>query len=125
MILRLEILSIMSYRRKKIYFLENYLKLTKNNTFYNVFCNIIFSCYRFLSFYKNDWIFINYALFFRVKYSLYLYTEKKKLLNQQMSSAGIGTADFFCNIYRFFCWIHRLFANLTQQITCKIYRNVC
>ena len=31
---------------------------------------------------------------------------KNKLLNQQMSSAGIGTADFFCNIYRFFCWIH-------------------
>ena len=34
---------------------------------------------------------------------------EKKLLNQQMSSAGIGTADFFCNIYRFFCWIHRCF----------------
>ena len=36
---------------------------------------------------------------------------EKKLLNQQMSFAGIGTADFFCNIYRFFCWIHRLFVN--------------
>ena len=30
-----------------------------------------------------------------------------------MSSAGIGTAVFFCNIYRFFCWIHRLFLNST------------
>ena len=28
-----------------------------------------------------------------------LYTEKKKLLNQQMSSAGIGTAVFFCLIF--------------------------
>ena len=32
-----------------------------------------------------------------------------------MSSAGIGTADFFCNIYRFFCWIHRLFVNSTDE----------
>ena len=44
-----------------------------------------------------------------------MYTEKKKLLNQQMSSAVIGTADFFCNIYRFFCWIHRLFAISTDE----------
>ena len=42
-------------------------------------------------------------------------TQRKKLLNQQMTSAGIGTADFFCNIYRFFCWIHRLFVNLTDE----------
>ena len=39
----------------------------------------------------------------------------KKLLNQQMSSTGIGTTDFFCNIYRFFCWIHKLFANSTDE----------
>ena len=32
-----------------------------------------------------------------------------------MSSAGIGTADFFCNIYSFFCWIHRLFVNSTDE----------
>ena len=32
-----------------------------------------------------------------------------------MSSAGIGTADFFWNIYRFFCWIHRLFVNSTDE----------
>ena len=32
-----------------------------------------------------------------------------------MSSAGIGTADFFCNIYRFFCWIYRLFVNSTDE----------
>ena len=32
-----------------------------------------------------------------------------------MSSAGIGTADFFCNIYKFFCWIHRLFVNSTDE----------
>ena len=32
-----------------------------------------------------------------------------------MSSAGIGTADFFCNIYRFFCWIHRLFVNSADE----------
>ena len=32
-----------------------------------------------------------------------------------MSSAGIGTADFFCNIYRFFSWIHRLFINSTDE----------
>ena len=43
------------------------------------------------------------------------FTEKKKLLNQQMSPAGIGTAVFFCNIYRFFCWIHRLFVNSTDE----------
>ena len=40
---------------------------------------------------------------------------EKKLLNQQMSSAGIGTAVFFCNFYRFFCWIHRLFVNSTDE----------
>ena len=40
---------------------------------------------------------------------------EKKLLNQQMSSAGIGTAVFFSNIYRFFCWIHRLFVNSTDE----------
>ena len=44
-----------------------------------------------------------------------LNTEKKKLLNQQRSSAGIGTAVFFGNIYRFFCWIHRLFVNSTDE----------
>ena len=32
-----------------------------------------------------------------------------------MSSAGIGRADFFCNNYRFFCWIHRLFVNSTDE----------
>ena len=32
-----------------------------------------------------------------------------------MSSAGIGTADFFCNIYRFFSWVHRLFVNSTDE----------
>ena len=32
-----------------------------------------------------------------------------------MSSVGIGTADFFCNIYRFFCWIHRLFVKSTDE----------
>ena len=32
-----------------------------------------------------------------------------------MSSAGIETADFFSNIYRFFCWIHRLFVNSTDE----------
>ena len=25
------------------------------------------------------------------------------------------TADFFGNIYRFFCWIHRLFINSTDE----------
>ena len=42
--------------------------------------------------------------------------EEKKLLSQQVSSAGIGTADFFGNIYRFFCWIHRLFVNSTDEL---------
>ena len=32
-----------------------------------------------------------------------------------MSSAGIGTADFVCNIYRFFRWIYRLFVNSTDE----------
>ena len=32
-----------------------------------------------------------------------------------MSSVGIGTADFFCNIYRFFCWIHRFFVSSTDE----------
>ena len=32
-----------------------------------------------------------------------------------MSSAGIGTADFFGNIYKFFCWIHRLFVNSIDE----------
>ena len=32
-----------------------------------------------------------------------------------MSSARIGTAVFFCNIYRFFCRIHRLFVNSTDE----------
>ena len=32
-----------------------------------------------------------------------------------MSSAGIGTAVFFCNIYRYFCWIYRLFVNSTDE----------
>ena len=41
--------------------------------------------------------------------------EKKKLLNQQMPSAGIGTAVFFSNIYTFLCWIHRLFVNSTDE----------
>ena len=45
-----------------------------------------------------------------------LYTQKKKLYNQQMSSAGIGTADFFCNIYRFFRWIYRFFVNSIDEL---------
>ena len=49
MILRLEmILSVMFYERKKIIFYEKYLKLKKNNTFNNAFCNRIFIFYRFL-----------------------------------------------------------------------------
>ena len=32
-----------------------------------------------------------------------------------MSSAGIGTADFFVIFNRFFCWIHRLFVNSTDE----------
>ena len=51
-----------------------------------------------------------------MKYAIFkLAHGEKKLLNQQMSSAGIGTAVFFCNIYRFFCWIHRLFVNSTDE----------
>ena len=52
--------------------------------------------------------------FFLPRCIIYFHGEKK-LLNQQMSYAGIGTADFFCNIYRFFCWIHRLFVNSTDE----------
>ena len=43
------ILSIMSYKRKDIIFYEKHVKLTKNNTFNNVFCNGVFPHYRFLS----------------------------------------------------------------------------
>ena len=53
--------------------------------------------------------------FIQLSNSCHLYTEKKKLLNQQVSSAEIGTAVFFGNIYRFFCWIHRLFVNSTDE----------
>ena len=41
-------LSVVSYERKNIIFYEKNLKLLNNNTFNNVFCNIIFSYYRFL-----------------------------------------------------------------------------
>ena len=49
MILKLEIiLSVVSYEMKNITFYEKHLKFTKNNTFNNVFCDTIFSRYRFL-----------------------------------------------------------------------------
>ena len=61
-------------KKKKHYISWENLKLTQNNTFNYVFCNKIFPYYHFLpNFLKNDWIFINYGLFLREKYSLQLY----------------------------------------------------
>ena len=48
------------------------------------------------------------------KYKMNLHTEKN-LLNQQVSSAGIGTANFIFNIYKFFGWIYRFFINSTDD----------
>ena len=43
------------------------------------------------------------------------------MLNQKMSSAGIGIADFYCNIYRLFCWIYRFFVNSTDEsVECTV-----
>ena len=53
----------MSYERKNITFYERNSKLTKNNTFNNVFV---------IQFLKNYWIFIDHGLFYREKYYLQL-----------------------------------------------------
>ena len=42
------ILLVVFYGRKNMSFCEENLKLTKNNTFNNVFCSGIFTYYRFL-----------------------------------------------------------------------------
>ena len=50
MILKLEIkLPILPYERENIMFYEKNLKLAKNNTCNNGFCNGIFPFYRFLA----------------------------------------------------------------------------
>ena len=63
-ILRLEmILSVINYEIKDIFYQKNF-KLTKNNTFKNVFCKRFFPNYRFLSiFYK---LLDFYTLFFQI-----------------------------------------------------------
>ena len=49
MISRLEmILPVMSDEINNIIFYEKNLKIAKNKTFVNVFCNRIFPCYHFL-----------------------------------------------------------------------------
>ena len=60
MTLRLEmILSYVSYGRKNITFYEKNIKLTKNDTLNNVFCNRIFPYYRLLTiFFKWCFIFL-------------------------------------------------------------------
>ena len=58
--------------QKKIIFYKINLKLTKNNTFDNVFFLIEFFLI-IAQFSKNDWIFINHRLFYQGKYSLQLY----------------------------------------------------
>ena len=70
MVLRFEmILSVVFYKRENIIFYEKHLKLTKNNTFNNVFCNKIFPCYPFLpiflellDLYKSGLIFLVMAI---------------------------------------------------------------
>ena len=51
------ILSVVFYEKKIILYEKN-VKLLKNNTFNNVFRDRILLT-RFLSIFKNDWIFIN------------------------------------------------------------------
>ena len=54
MILRDEmILSDLTYERKKISFIEKNSKLTKSNTFNDVFCNKTFPYYRFLPIFQK------------------------------------------------------------------------
>ena len=59
------ILSVSFYERKSnILYFENF-KITKNNTFNNVFYNQNYSLLSLLTnFLKNDWILINHGLFF-------------------------------------------------------------
>ena len=74
MILKLEmILLVVSYEKINIFFHEKNLKVTKNNTLNNVFCNRIFPYKRFLPIFKNGWVFINEGLFFQGKYNIQLY----------------------------------------------------
>ena len=63
MILRLEmILSVVFYERINIIFYEKNLKLTKNNTFNNVFCNTILPYYRFLIIFFNSSFFKSWII---------------------------------------------------------------
>ena len=73
MILKLEIIFTVVTYEKNIMFYKKHLKLTKNNTFNGVFCNRIFSYYRFLTTFQSDWISMNHGLFFWGKDSLQLY----------------------------------------------------
>ena len=50
-------------QNKNIIFYFKKLKLTKNNTFNNVFCNRIYFYNRFLPIFKNEWNFIKRGLF--------------------------------------------------------------
>ena len=58
------ILFVVSYERENIFFYEKNFKLTENNNPNNIFCNQIFSFYRFLLIFKIYWIFMNHGLFF-------------------------------------------------------------
>ena len=55
------IFSVISYDRNNIIFCEKSQKFPENNTFN--FCNLIFPYYRFVTFFLNDWIFINLLIF--------------------------------------------------------------
>ena len=53
-------------KEKTLFFIKN-LKLTKNNTFYNMFCNRIFAYYRTLPIFYKRLVFLNLWLIFSGK----------------------------------------------------------
>ena len=69
MISRIEMISsVVSYEGDNIILHDKNVKVTKNNTFNNVFCNRFFLTIASCRFFKNDWIFINHGLFFQGEY---------------------------------------------------------
>ena len=64
MILRVEMISVVSHARKNMILYGKNSTLMKNNNFDNVFAIEVFLTIVFYQFFKNDWIFINVFFFF-------------------------------------------------------------